>query len=78
MRKIAYGLAAAALFAGTQFPVPANAMTALSVGAAAASEMMQAGYYHRRRYHRRVCTVRTVIKRGYHGRRIIKHMRVCR
>jgi hypothetical protein len=38
MKKIAYGFAAAALLAGTQFLVPANAMMAPPVGAAATSE----------------------------------------
>jgi len=77
MKKLAYGLAAAALFAGTQFLVPANAMTAPPVGAAAATETLQVRYqYHH--HHRRVCTVKTIVKRGYHGRRIVKHVRVCR
>jgi hypothetical protein len=76
MKKIAYGVAAAALLAGTQFLVPANAMMAPPVGAAATSETMQAGYHYH--HHRRVCTVRTVVTRGYHGRRIVKHVRVCR
>lgn len=40
MKKLAYGLAAAALLAGTQFLIPANAMTAPPVGAAAASDTM--------------------------------------
>jgi hypothetical protein len=65
MKKIAYGFAAAAMLAGTQFLVPANAMMAPPVGY----------HYH---HHRRVCTVRTVVTRGYHGRRIVKHVRVCR
>ncbi|RTM08982.1 MAG: hypothetical protein EKK33_27320 [Bradyrhizobiaceae bacterium] len=77
MKKLAYVLAAAALLAGTQFLVPANAMTAPPVGAAAASETMQVGY-HYHHHHRKVCTVRTIVKRGYHGRRIVKHVRVCR
>ena len=76
MKKLAYVLAAAALLAGTQFLVPANAMTAPPVGAAAASETMQVGYHYH--HHRKVCTVRTIVKRGYHGRRIVKHVRVCR
>ncbi|MCK1390509.1 hypothetical protein [Bradyrhizobium sp. 1] len=77
MKKIAYGFAVAALLAGTQFSVPANAMMAPPVGAAATSETMQAGY-HYRQHHRRVCTVRTIVTRGYHGRRIVKHVRACR
>ncbi|WP_144030790.1 hypothetical protein [Bradyrhizobium japonicum] len=75
MKKIVYGFAAAALLASTQFLVPANAMMAPPVGVAATSETMQAGYHY---HHRRVCTVRTIVKRGYHGRRIVKHVRVCR
>ncbi|MGY4466914.1 hypothetical protein ACVWWK_002596 [Bradyrhizobium sp. LB9.1b] len=55
--------------------VPANAMTAPPVGAGATSETVQVRYYN---HHRRVCTVRTIVKRGYHGRRIVKHVRVCR
>lgn len=31
------------------------------------------------RFHRRpICTVRTVVSRGFHGRRIVKRVRVCR
>ena len=80
MKKLAYGLAAAALLAGTQFLVPANAMTAPPVGAATAAETLQVRYqyHHHHHHHRRVCTVKTIVKRGYHGRRIVKHVRVCR
>lgn len=77
MKKLAYGLAAAALLAATQFRVPANAMTAPPV-AAAASETLQVRYQYDHHHHRRVCTVKTIVKRGYHGRRIVKHVRVCR
>lgn len=77
MKKIAYGLAAAAMLAGTQFLAPAHAMTAPPVGAAAAPETMPVrSQYHR--HDRNVCTVKTIVKRGYHGRRIVKHVRVCR
>ncbi|MCK1306585.1 MULTISPECIES: hypothetical protein [unclassified Bradyrhizobium] len=75
MKKLAYGFAAAALLAGIHFAVPANAMTAPPAGAAATSETVQVRYFH---HHRRVCTVRTIVKRGYHGRRIVKRVRVCR
>jgi len=78
MKKLAYGLAAAALLAATQFLVPANAMTAPPVGAAASSKTLQVRYQYDRHHHRRVCTVKTIVKRGYHGRRIVEHVRVCR
>jgi len=78
MKKLVYGLAAAALLAGTQFLVPANAMTAPPIGIAAATEALQVRYRYHHQDHRRLCTVKTIVKRGYHGRRVVKHVRVCR
>ena len=78
MKKLVYGLAAAALLAGTQFLVPANAMTAPPIGTAAATETLQVRYRYHHHHHRRLCTVKTIVKRGYHGRRVVKHVRVCR
>lgn len=75
MKKLALGVAAAASLALSALSVPASAMPARPIGAIASSDVVQARYH----YHpRRVCTVRTVVTRGYHGRRVVKQVRVCR
>ncbi|WP_027580335.1 hypothetical protein [Bradyrhizobium sp. Ai1a-2] len=71
MKKVTLGFAAAVVVGLSSFSVPATAMPMHQVGAAN-SEVIQA------RYHRKVCTVRNVVTRGPHGRRIVKHVRVCR
>jgi len=74
MKKLALGLAAAWL-GFSALSGSANAMPAHRSGITASSDLVQAHYHHR---HRKVCTVRTVVHRGYHGRRIVKRVRVCR
>ncbi len=70
------GLAAAAVLALASFSAPALAFQApLPAGASShvSSDVTQA------RFHRRpVCVVRTVVSRGPHGRKIVRHVRTCR
>ncbi|WP_247296725.1 hypothetical protein [Bradyrhizobium sp. 179] len=75
MKKLALGVAAAASLALSALSLPARAMPVQPIGATATPDLLQARYH----YHpRRVCTVRTVVTRGYHGRRVVKRVRVCR
>lgn len=81
MKKLAYGLATAVLLTFGTLSVPANAAPASPIAPAAASDLVQAQYHrhHHHRYHsRKVCKLRTVIKRGPHGRRVVTRVRVCR
>ena len=81
MKKITFGFAAAALLGLASFSIPAAAFQAPMPGAAAASDAVTVQYRHRdhfRHRHHRVCKMRTVVTRGYHGRRVVKQVRVCR
>jgi putative lipase involved disintegration of autophagic bodies len=75
MKKITLGFAAAALLGLASFSVPAVAFQASMPGAAAASDAVTVQFRHD---DHRVCKVRTVVTRGYHGRRVVKQVRVCR
>jgi len=76
MKKLACALAAGTLLALSSLSGPANALPAQPLpGAAVSDDIVNARYHYAPR---RVCTVRTVVTRGYHGRRIVKHVRVCR
>jgi hypothetical protein len=76
MKKLSYALAAGTLLALSSLAMPAHALTAHPIpGAAVSADVVNARYHYAPR---RVCTVRTVDKRGYHGRRIVKRVRVCR
>ncbi|WP_155253816.1 hypothetical protein [Bradyrhizobium japonicum] len=76
MKKLSYALAAGTLLALSSLAMPAHALTAHPMPSAAVSaDVVNARYHYAPR---RVCTVRTVVKRGYHGRRIVKRVRVCR
>jgi hypothetical protein len=75
MKKITLGFAAAALLGLASFSAPASAFQAPMPGVAATSDVVPAQYRHR---HHRVCKMRTVVKRDYRGRRVVKHVRVCR
>lgn len=81
MKKLAYAAVAAIAVLGFVLfsPAPANAFPAAPLtGVTTPSDAMTV-QYHRYRYHRGpVCTTRTVVTRGYHGRRIVKRVRVCR
>lgn len=81
MNKLAHGLAIAVLLTFGTLSVPANAAPASPIAPAAASDLVQAQYHrhHHHRYHsRKVCKLRTVVKRGPHGRRVVTRVRVCR
>jgi hypothetical protein len=81
VKKTAFGFAAALALGLVSFSLPASAMPAVpGLATQAASDVTTVQYYHRHRHvHRhRACTYRTVVSRGYHGRRIVKRVRVCR
>jgi hypothetical protein len=76
MKNLTFGFAAAALLGLSALSFPANAMPVHPMSTAATSEIIQARYHHYRPH--KVCTVRTVVRRGHHGRRVVKKVRVCR
>jgi len=79
MKKIAHGLVIAVLLAVGTLSAPANAAPASPIAPAVATDLVQTQYHHHHRYHsRKVCKLRTVVKRGYHGRRVVTRVRVCR
>ncbi len=83
MKKLAHGLAIAVLLAFGAFSVPATAAPAKPIAPVAASDVVQAQYHrhyrHHHRYHsRKVCKLRTVVRRGPHGHRVVTRVRVCR
>jgi hypothetical protein len=81
MKKIALGVAAAIALGLAAFSAPASAaMTASSTVAAPMTDVSAQRYVERRRVIRRgpVCTVRTVVRRGPMGRRVVTKTRVCR
>lgn len=76
MKKLSYALAAGTLFALSSLAMPAHALPAHPIpNASVPGDVVNARYHY---VPRRVCTVRTVVTRGYHGRRIVKRVRVCR
>ena len=76
MKKFAYAVAAGTLLALSSLAAPANALPAHPIPSVSVSgDVVNARYHY---VPRRVCTVRTVVTRGYHGRRIVKRVRVCR
>lgn len=80
MKKFSYALAAGTLLALSSLAAPARALPAQPIPSALPSALVSEDVVNAR-YHyvpRRVCTVRTVVTRGYHGRRIVKRVRVCR
>jgi hypothetical protein len=74
MKKTTFGLATAILLGVASFSGPASAFQAPLPTTGAISDVT-AVQYHR---NANVCTVRTVVTRGYHGRRVVKKVRVCR
>lgn len=85
MTKFAFGIATAAAIGLASIVAPASATT-IAADKAAAAQITDFSSQHRghradrgHRFHRGpVCTVRTVVKRGPHGRRIVNKVRVCR
>lgn len=75
MKKITLGFAAAAALGLASFSVPAMAFPAAPGVAVQSSSDITTVQFHR---HHKVCSVRTVVSRGHHGRRVVKKVRVCR
>ena len=85
MKKIAFGIAAAAALGLASMVAPASATTITVDTTNVAAPITDFSSQHRHRAHRTtvirrgpVCTVRTVIKRGPYGRRVVNKVRVCR
>lgn len=80
MKTIAtFGFAAIALGLAS-FAAPASAATPVPAGIAESTDISAARYVVRRAVVRRapVCTVRTVVRRGPMGRKVVTKTRVCR
>lgn len=76
MKKTALGFAAAIALGLASFSAPASALpVAPGIAAQSSSEVTTVQYRH---HHRPVCTMKTVVSRGHHGKRIVKRVRVCR
>ncbi|MCK1475201.1 hypothetical protein IVB27_10420 [Bradyrhizobium sp. 197] len=76
MKKIIYALATVALLGVPALTAPAAALPGHpALNGIARSEAIGVRYHY---VPRKVCTTRTVVTRGYHGRRIVKRVRVCR
>jgi len=72
----ALGFAAAVALGLASFSAPASALpVAPGVAVQSSSDVTTVQYRHRHRPH---CTMRTIVKRGHHGKRIVKRVRVCR
>lgn len=84
MKTFVFGIAAAAVIGLGSMVAPASATTITPEKIAATQitdfSSQHRGHAHRgHRFHRGpVCTVRTVVKRGPYGRRIVNKVRVCR
>lgn len=83
MKKLAFGIAAAAAIGLASIAAPASATTITQTKTVAPLtdfSSQHRHYTHRKTVIRRgpVCTVRTVVKRGPYGRRVVNKVRVCR
>jgi hypothetical protein len=81
VKKTALGFAAALALGLASFAVPASALpVAPGIAAHSSSDITTVQYRHRHRHMARpkVCSFRTVVTRGHHGKRIVKKVRVCR
>ncbi|MBC7577070.1 MAG: hypothetical protein H7312_06865 [Tardiphaga sp.] len=80
MKKFALGFAAAVALGLVAFAVPASAATPTPQGISTSTDISAARYGARRKSVRRgrVCSMRTVVRRGPMGRRIVTKTRVCR
>lgn len=80
MKKTALGFAAALALGLASFAVPASALPVAPGIATHSSDITTVQYRHGHRHvaPRRVCSFRTVVTRGHHGKRIVKKVRVCR
>ena len=84
MKKFAFGFAAAAVIGLASLTAPASASTTVQT-TKMATPITDFSSQHRHGARRTtiirrgpVCTMRTVIKRGPHGRRVVNKVRVCR
>ncbi|MGB3866197.1 MAG: hypothetical protein WBA29_11290 [Xanthobacteraceae bacterium] len=77
MKKTAFGFAAAIALGLASLSAPASALPAAhGVAVHTSSDVTSVQF---RRHHRKpVCTMRTIVKHGHHGKRIVKRVRVCR
>lgn len=76
MKITALGFAAAIALGLASFSAPASALPAApGIAAHTSSDVTTVQYRHRHRPH---CTMKTIVKRGHHGHRIVKRVRVCR
>ena len=79
MKKIAFGFAAAMALGLASFVAPASAATPTPTGISTSTDISAARYVRRTVVRRgRVCTMRTVVRRGPMGRRVVTKTRVCR
>jgi len=80
VKKTALGFAAALALGLASLTVPASAMQVAPGIATHSSDITTVQYRHGHRHMapRKVCTVRTMVSRGHHGKRIVKKVRVCR
>lgn len=83
MKNFAFGIAAAATIGLASLSAPASAATtapAMTAHADTAGQITEFSSLMRRPIIRRgpVCTMKTIVKRGPHGRRIVNRVRVCR
>jgi hypothetical protein len=85
VKNFALGIAAAATIGLASLVAPASATTITIDKTNVAAPLTDFSSQHRHHAHRTtiirrgpVCSVRTVIKRGPHGRRIVNKVRVCR
>jgi len=85
VKKFAFAIAAAATIGLASLVTPASATTITIDKTNVAAPITDFSSQHRHYTHRKtivrrgpVCTTRTVVKRGHHGRRIVNKVRVCR
>jgi hypothetical protein len=76
MKKTVFGFAAAAVISLASFSAPAMAFTTNGPLASPASPITAARTVVV--HHSKVCSVRTIVKRGPHGRRSVTKVRTCR
>ncbi len=73
MKTITLGLATAALLGLAALSAPASAFPAPQLAVSSHTNVVDVAFRH----HRKVCTLRTVVKRS-HGHRIVRKVRTCR
>jgi hypothetical protein len=74
VKKTVLALSTAAVCGLLSFAAPASAAPLPAAGVSVDHTDVSSQRFHRRK----VCTVRTVVHRGPHGRRIVRKIRTCR